>query len=549
MKRLSIGMDDFSKIVTGNYYFVDKSLFIKEVFDEGSEAVLLTRPRRFGKTLNMRMLYYFFSNKEDSRDLFKGLKIEKSDVMTKLNQYPVIYMTFKDIKDRQWNVSYKKLCTEVAEVFKRHKYLLDSLDEVEVNFFNKIIFRQASKDEYENAIPKLTEYLHNYYDKPAIILLDEYDVPIQSGYMNGFYDDVVDFMRNFMSAIFKGNPHLFKGVMTGIYRVSKESIFSGLNNLKVYTILDDKFATYFGFIEEEVRELLEYYGIKEKIEEVRKWYNGYIFGNEDNIYNPWSIINFIGDKKLRPYWINTSSNDLIKEQVAKNNELEIELPSLLEGREVEKAIRFDTSLRELSEDDSAVWSLLVLSGYLKARYSRRDGRTDYYFLSVPNEEVKYFFEYTVATWLKSKVKLNGDYIFEMMESLLSGDVELFKEYFQQLVMRILSYYDLSENESEKVYKVFVLGLLTIAANGYRVRSEKESGLGRYDIAIEPKDTSKYAVIMEFKAVRLPNRLEEMARKALAQIEDKNYAADFKTHRVIKLGIAIYGKSMVIKHKR
>ena len=359
-------------------------------------------------------------------------------------------------------------------------------------------------------------------------------------------------MRSFLSAILKDNVYLFKGVMTGIYRVAKENIFSGLNNLSVETLLDEKYAPYFGLTEAEVQAMFTEFGLSENGEEAQQWYNGYLFGDNQTTYNPWSILNYVDRRKPQPYWVNTSSNELIIEQIHKNNELEIHLPLLLEGRTLLKVIKVDTALREIKEDPTAVWSLLVFAGYLKARFVELNSEKDpVYELRIPNIEVRLFFRYTVAAWLRKKTDLDNERVLTLMDHLLNGDTERFIKKFRKLVEEILSYHDIGGKEPEKVYKVFVLGLLTLAIDGYQVKSERESGLGRYDVAIYPKDVSKFGAILEFKRSD-DDELEEMADEALAQIERKHYDAGLRavgvTH-ILKLGIAIHGKTIVIRQKR
>jgi len=553
MKRFPIGVSEFKEIVSDNYYYVDKSDFIAHILTDGAKSILITRPRRFGKTLNMRMLYSFFSIREQSADLFHGLQIEQdAEAMKALNQYPVIYMTFKDIKDREWQDSYAGLKSVISSLYSHHEYVREALSAQDQELYHRILFKKAEKKELEDSVLKLSEYLHAYYGEQVLFLLDEYDVPIQSGYLQGFFDEVTDFMRNFMSAILKDNPALFKGVMTGIYRVAKESIFSGLNNLAIYSILDEKLSTSFGLTEAEVQSMLEYYGVSDRFDEVRRWYNGYIFGQTHNIYNPWSILNYIDRRRAVPYWINTSSNDLIIKQIERNNELELALPALLDGRAVEKVIKYDTALRELQYDESAVWSLLVFAGYLNARFVKNKNNKQFYRLNIPNLEVCFFFEDSIAAWLKRKTSLRHEELIEMIESLLDGDVETFKDYFSEFVLQALSYHDIGGNEPEKVYKVFVLGMLTLGVNGYVVKSEGESGFGRYDVAIMPKDKSRYGVVMEFKAARIKNKLDAIADNALEQIRRKDYAAGLRAEgvgRIILMGVAISGKEMVIKTEK
>ncbi|QXM05194.1 AAA family ATPase [Crassaminicella indica] len=552
MKKVPIGISDFKKLITENYYYVDKSLFIKEIINDGSEVILLPRPRRFGKTLNMSMLRYFFEkNDEDNKYLFENLKVNKyKDIMDMQGKYPVIYLTFKDIKDGNFQKCYEKMKEIISKEYSRHRYLIESqfLNEEDEIYFKDILYKRASQVEYETSLKNLSKFLSEYYNQKTIVLIDEYDTPIQSGYLSGYYKEIIEFMRNFLSGALKDNEYLQKGVLTGILRVAKESIFSGLNNLEVFTILKNSYGDKFGFLESEVEEILKHYNIEYEMDEVRKWYNGYIFG-ENVIYNPWSILNYVKNHEngFRPYWVNTSSNDLVKIVLTKAGEtVKKELEDLIKGKAIVKQINEDIVMNDVENGSENVWSFLLFSGYLKVINENLKMGRSFCTLEIPNFEVKYLYEEIILSWFKESI--NNEKFNYMLKSLTTGDIETFEDIFSEYIIKSASYFDIEE--SEKFYHAFVLGILVALNEEYEVKSNRESGYGRYDIMIIPKDKSKMGIIIEFKNVskRRKETLEIAADKAIAQIKDKNYKQellDMGIENIMELGIAFEGKEVLV----
>jgi hypothetical protein len=554
MKKIPIGTSDFKEIINGNYYYVDKSLFIKEMIEDGSKVLLLPRPRRFGKTLNMSMLRYFYEKTEEEHSyLFKNLKINQhKEIMDMQGKYPVIYITFKDIKYADWENCFESLKYLIKEEYSRHKYLLEGkvLEEYEKEEFIRVLKGEAKDVVYLQGLKILSKYLYRYHQQKAVILIDEYDVPIQTGYIKGYYDKIIDFMRIFLSGGLKDNHYLQKGVLTGILRVTKESIFSGLNNLKVSTIIKNHYSEHFGFLEEEIKEILKYYQIEFNMDKVKKWYNGYIFG-ETIIYNPWSILNYIDNYKkgFRPYWVNTSSNDLVRKVLAKSGQtVKIELEDLIKGKDIVKPINEDIVLKDVNKDSENVWSFLLFSGYLKVVHEEFKRGKTYCHLRIPNLEVKYLYEEIILSWFSESI--NTEKFDFMLTSLVSGDIKTFSKILKEFVLSSVSYFDTGGNESEKVYHAFVLGMLIALWEDYEVKSNRESGYGRYDVAIIPKDQNKIGIIIEFKKVDHDDQetLETAAKNALKQIRDKEYKkelVDRGIKEIIELGIAFEGKNVLV----
>ncbi|KYH35154.1 putative AAA-ATPase [Clostridium tepidiprofundi DSM 19306] len=552
-KRIPIGVSDFKSIIEENYYFVDKSLFIKEVIEDGSKVILIPRPRRFGKTLNLSMLKYFYEKEScDNRYLFSNLKINKfKEVMDIQGKYPVIYITFKDEKHSQWERCLSSLERLIKSEFGKHSYILksDVLAEYEKEEVLDILYGRASHDTYIDGLKLLSEYLYRYYNKKVVILIDEYDVPIQSGFLYGYYDKVIEFMRIFLSGGLKDNVYLEKSVLTGILRVAKESIFSGLNNLDVSTILSYNFDSWFGFLDEEVEELFKYYNIEYDMDNVRNWYNGYIFGDKV-IYNPWSVLKYAKSYRegFKPYWVNTSSNDLVKRILSRGGEkLKIELESLIKGEPIEKIVNQDIVIKDIDSSSENTWSFLLFSGYLKVCDRKWKEGDLYCKLTIPNLEVKYLYKQIIKSWFNENVSSDNFNI--MLKSLITGDIETFDILFSEYVLKSLSYFDVGSTESEKVYHAFVLGMLVSLNKDYYVKSNRESGYGRYDVMIIPKDINKKGIIIEFKKVFAKEDLEKAALKALKQIREKKYRQELiyrGVKDIIELAIVFEGKNVFIK---
>ena len=543
-KKLPVGIDNFKEIIENNYYFADKSMLINEVLDKKSKVTLLPRPRRFGKTLNMSMLNYFFNieDRELNKNLFNDLNILNTDKMTYQGEYPVIYISLKDIKVSNWIECFEEIKKLLKDIFNTKRYIREKLDESEKIDFDKIEFLNETGD-FMGALKNLSKYLFKFYGRKTIILIDEYDTPLVTAHSQGYYDEAIFFFRNFLSAALKGNPYLEFAVLTGILRIAKESIFSGLNNITVSTILDNNF-NYFGLTEIEVEEALKYYELDYELEEIKKWYNGYKFGDK-LVYNPWSIINCINNKELNPYWINTSDNALIKQLLAKNDKKVFEeLELIFKGESIWETISENIIFDDLNNTNT-VWSLMLFSGYLtyeKMRISPITGLKSYS-LKIPNQEIKSFFRQSfIETYTKGDVHFYGT----MMEDLFLGNLNSFINKFKKMYMSAVSYHD--TGDSEKYYHHFMLGVLLTLGDKYIITSNRESGYGRYDIALEPKDKGNYGLIFEFK-IGDKNSIEDKAREALAQINEKKYDISMKNNgvsKVIKIGMAFSGKDVAIE---
>jgi len=545
MKRLPIGISDFEELVKNGYYFVDTTKLIGEVYKDGSKIILLTRPRRFGKTLNLSMLSSFFDNRKKTSELFEGLDISDDvEIMKVINSYPTIFLTFKDIKDRYWDTAEMKLKNLISQLYNDFYDSVKSVLKVgiEVKIYEDIINRVAFISDFQESLKKLTEYLYRAYQKPVILIIDEYDVPIQSGWSNGYYDDVIDFMRGFLSGALKDNSFLFKGVLTGIYRVAKESIFSGLNNLSVLTIFDEDYAEYFGFTESEMEKLLNAFEENtEDRENIKRWYNGYNFGGHI-VYNPWSVLNYLRFKDLMPYWINTSSNNLIQETININmkekERFRDDIERLITGESIKKIVDDSSALRELRTKPNAVWALFLFSGYLKPETKVLKAGKYECMLKIPNEEVMIFFKDTVLEWLSVQ---DTDIFYDMADSLTNGDGEQFCMELKNFVMGTLSYYDI-KSEPENTYHMILLGMFAHLTGGYWILSNRESGKGRYDICLKAKNKEDYSVVIEIK----PKGTREDAEEGMDQIEDKMYVRDLESEgytKILKISLAVDGKDI------
>ncbi|GAB6099391.1 AAA family ATPase [Halanaerocella petrolearia] len=557
MKKLPIGISDFKEIIEDDYYYVDKSFLIKDIIDDGAKVILLPRPRRFGKTLNISMLRYFFENSaEDNRHLFADLKINKQaeEYLNKQGQYPVIFLTFKGVKDLTWANCFEDLKDIISEEYERHNYLLedDILTAKEKKIYQQIIDLTASRVHYQKSLGKLSIYLERYYGTKTIVLIDEYDQPIQSGYAEGYYEEVINFMRGFLETGLKDNSSLAKGVLTGILRVAKESIFSGLNNLLVSSLLNVNYDSYFGLLEEEVEKIFIDYNLEYKLTDIKDWYNGYYFGDQ-TLYNPWSIINCIYyNGQLKPYWVNTSGNQIIKDLIINSDsQLKSDLELLIKGESVTRKIDENIVFGDIYKNSSSLWSFLLLSGYLRANSSKREDARLYCDLAIPNQEVKYIYEKIIIEWFEENI--TSQKLKLMLESLTTGDVATFTGIFKEFVLNSMSNFDVGGDAPEKVYHAFVLGLLLNLRDNYQVKSNRESGYGRYDVMLIPEDITKLGIVIEFKKVNqyTNETLEEAVESALNQIEEKEYQQELVGQGiddVLELGIAFSGKDVMVRNK-
>lgn len=566
--KLPIGYSDFKKIIDSKFDFVDKTLFIKEIIDD-VEVILITRPRRFGKTLNMSMLQYFFANEvhgQPTKDLFKNLNIVNVDESYLQYQckYPVIFLTFKDIKDSTFELAYEKIHELIIKTYDYFSYLKDSslLSPNQKNFYQIILNREANQAQLENALLMLTECLFKHHGQKPIILIDEYDTPIQSGYLYDYYNDIVGFLRSFFGAGLKDNPFLFKSVLTGILRVSKESLFSGLNNLKSYSMLHPKYAPYFGFTESEVESLLDKANLNDRANEFKRWYNGYQIG-DCVLYNPWSIVNSIQDQSFKPYWVNTSDNALVKQLLltsgaAFKNRLEL----LLSGRIVERIIDENFVFPDLKKNnESAVWTLLLMAGYLKVVSYDDTDQGPLCHLAIPNQEIRNLYRKIIEQWLANGYGV--EWYNEFLDYLLTGNMQEFSQGLTHILEQTVSVHDVA-CEPEAFYHGLMIGL-TASLYGhpnYETRSNRESGHGRYDYMIISRDKNKLTILLEFKKITFPaskNNPDEVtfifdnaAHEALEQMDRQSYLAEAKQrgiNNILQIGIAFSGKRFGMAHKR
>lgn len=552
MKGIGIGVSDFKMLRVRDNYFVDKSLFIKDIVDNQSNVILITRPRRFGKTLNMSMLRYFLDcNKKDTAKLFEGLKImeQGEEYTSKLGAHPCIYITLKDVRGTNYENMMLSLQTELVELFIEHAYLLKSekLFDVEKEMFNTILNLRANEVQTQNALKLLSKLLYKEFDKPVYVIIDEYDVPLQSAYVEGYYDDAVRFLRNFYGVTFKDNQYLEKTVITGVSRVAKESIFSGANNFDVYTILNEEFSEDFGITTDEIKKIMQDFEVQEDEEEIKEWYDGYVIGNTEGIYNPWSILNYLKNRKLMPYWVNTSSNDLIKLILKKSSTVKLQIERLLNDESIEVTVNQDTIIVGIEENENNIWGLLVGTGYLKVVEAVNEAES-LYKVKIPNNEIKELFRGIVRDWFKDKVI--GNDLNTILKDLITLNLKEFKKKFEVLVVQMFSFMDVGENTAENFYHAFVLGMLVALRDSYYVNSNRESGLGRYDIMLEPKDKSGICFIMEFKVLETKeeNSIEETIQNAKNQIEEKKYEENLRERgfeNITKMVFAFKGKDVKI----
>ena len=543
MKKIPIGVENFKEIISNDFYYIDKTKSIEDILNDGSKVKLFTRPRRFGKTLNMSTLKYFFDiqNADENRKLFNGLDIEKSEYFSEQGKHPVIFISMKGIKAITWKDYLYDLKILIGDLYNEFEFIRDVLNESELNSFNKIWLKEDVA-EYKNALKNLTAFLYKYYKKEVILLIDEYDNPLITAHRYDFYDEALSFFKVFYGEALKTNPYLKMGIMTGIIRVIKAGIFSDLNNLKVYSILNEQYSDFFGFTQSEVKKALKDFNIEYELPDVRSWYDGYKFGNSD-VYNPWSILNFLTDKKLIPYWIDTSDNYLINKTLknASSDTMEA-LQKLFSGESVEENINGNSDLSILF-DEEEIWELFLFSGYLTIDEKIGEDYENVYALRLPNREVKEFFK-------QKFIDMNfGESLFRnTMEALKKNNIDNFEKYLQNIILKSASYYD---GKNEDFYHGLILGMTLYLDRDYYVNSNRESGLGRYDVIIEPKNKNNRGYILEFKVVKDEKDLENTAKEAIEQIIDKKYDTSLK-ERGIKditlIGITFFGKIIKVNYQ-
>ena len=560
--NVAIGVQDFSTIIENHYFYIDKTAFLKEWWDSGDSVTLITRPRRFGKTLTMSMVEQFFAIDYAGRsDLFEHLAIWKEEKYRNLQgTYPVISLSFANIKEPTYELTKQKICELIVQLYVKYSFITESgrLSEPEVKLYKKII----NDMDYVDAtlsLYHLSRFLYEYYGKKVIILLDEYDTPMQEAFVDGYWDDLVSFTRSLFNSTFKTNPALERGIMTGITRVSKESIFSDLNNLKVVTTTSDEYAVTFGFTEPEVFEALEKCGLESEKNEVKRWYDGFIFGTQKDIYNPWSILNYLDSQQYTTYWANTSANSLVGKLVREGNrDIKEKFEKLLCGECIWTEIDEQIVYNQLNGNEEAVWSLLLASGYLKVIFYESyldigERFAPRYQLALTNLEVKIMFQRMIHDWF---VPVKSEYN-DFVKAMFIGDVDAMNEYMNRVALQIFSYFDTGDRasgaEPERFYHGFVLGLLVDLQGSYYVKSNRESGFGRYDVMLEPKNLEEgNAVILEFKvrSTRKEKSLEETAQSALAQIRERKYSRELREKGIAKeqikeYGFAFEGKNVLI----
>ena len=553
--KLPIGVSNFKDIIEKNYYYFDKTKFIENILEDGSQVKLFTRPRRFGKTLNMSMLKYFFDvkNKDENRRLFEGLNISKSEYFDMQGNFPVISISFRNYDEENWENGFKAIKGIVKRLYSDYKFLIEKMDEIEIEEFNSVR-RGLDSVEWEASLLNLSKYLYEYYGKKVIVLIDEYDQPIINSYIKGNYEKAISFFKSFYGLVLKDNEYLEMGVMTGILRVAKENIFSGLNNLEVHTILDDEFTEYFGIVEDEAEKALEDFGLEYELKDVQKWYNGYLFGNR-KVYNPWSIVNFLKNGNLKPYWVNTSGNALIKLYLKKlRNSIFDDFTKLLNKKSILKIINDNMTFGNLKANfEKNIWNLFFHSGYLTLaeKYNENDA-----YLKIPNEEIlKMFSEMFIEVYFDDYEKF-----LYMSDALRKGDISNFKKYLKEILLENAGIFDVSGTYKEQFYHRLMLGLILTLKNEYEITSNNFAGKGRYDLLLKPKNIleGKEGIIIELKIIngtenlsndKIHEKLEKGCEVALNQIDEKGYSSVLKNagiEKVLKIGIAFFGKEFEVK---
>ena len=551
-KAVPVGIEDFERIINEDYYYVDKTMLIEELLVNRAPVTLFTRPQRFGKTLNMSMLKYFFDvkNKEENKKLFENLKVSNSEYMSEQGKYPVIFVSLKDLKADTWEECLKRLKLFIFDLYAEFEYIREKMNEWDKRKFEKVLYEKEDAD-YIMSLKFLADSLYKYHGEKVIILIDEYDAPIINAFDKGYYNEAINFFQTFYSSALKTNNSLKYGVLTGITRIIKEGIFSGLNNLKVDTILNKKYSEYFGLLESEVIEMLDYFGMKYKIEEVKEWYNGYLFG-ESEVYNPWSIVNYIDNGEIKAYWANVSGNTLLENMLDHAGEsVYDDLKRFTDGESIEKYISDGTTIKSLLNNDDEIWQLLLYSGYLTKDEKQKEidvtsEYTDVYNLRIPNKEIrKYFGNMFLNRFFGTEVKTNI-----LIKALENGDIKKFEKTLGEIMINMLSHFDL-DKEMEKIYQVFMIGLVGFLMGKYEIISNDESGYGRYDLAMIPIKSNEKAYLMEFKISKTKKGMEERAQKALKQIDEKKYDTKLKARgikNILKIGVAFYGKEVKVVFK-
>lgn len=561
MKNIPIGVENFEKLITEDYYYIDKTMFIKELLDKKSDVNLFTRPRRFGKTLLLSMLRYFFEdsrdrrgNKKEYRHLFEGLAImEEGEKYTRhMGQYPVVSLTLKSGKQRTLESSFSCLVYAIADEFQRHSYILKEKDlfgEEDIEQYKRYQNKKADINEYKQSLKFLCCCLENYYDNKVILLLDEYDVPLEGAYVNHFYPEMIDFIRELLGAALKTNDSLYFAVLTGCLRISRESIFTGLNNLDINTILSGGYSEYFGFTEPEVENMCREYGMEDLYPTVKEWYNGYIFG-ECNIYNPWSTLKFVKDRLVTrnvlplPYWVNTSSNDIIRKMIQiSDDDARDDIERFIRGEAVWKYLHEDVTYDEIESSPENLWNFMFFTGYFKKLECRYDVEEKKYYakLAIPNEEIRYIFSNKIEEWFREKTRETNRSL--MFNAIVSGDAKTFEAELAKLLQQTISFHDYQEN----YYHGFLAGVLT-GMTGYVVKSNRESGSGRTDLFVKPLSRRNCAFILEFKVAGSIAQLEPKAWEAIRQIEKKNYRQELLDDGYVEVknyGAAFFKKDCAV----
>ena len=560
-KKLPIGISDFKKIIDGNYYYFDKTELIKSIIGEPGEVKLFTRPRRFGKTLNMSMIKYFFDieNKDGNKKLFENLKISENEYFEKQGTAPVISISFRNYDESSWGNGFEMIKNTISDLYDEFEFVKENLSARKKEKYDSILFNRATEATWKLSLLDLTKYLYEYYGQKVVVLIDEYDQPIIDSYVKGYYQEAISFFKTFYGVVLKDNNYLEMGIMTGILRVVKENIFSGLNNLRVHTILDNRFTEYFGITENEVEKALKDFNLEFELQDVQKWYNGYLFG-DIKVYNPWSIINFLNDEKLKSYWVNTSGNELIKLYLKKlKNEIFDDFSKLLNKKSILRRIDENMTFANLEANyEENIWNLFFHSGYLTLAEEVQDDEEQVY-LKIPNEEIlKMFSKMFIKVYFE-----NYNSFYNMVYSLKNGDIETFKKELRKILLENVGIFDVSGVYKEQFYHGLMLGIILTLKNEYEITSNNFSGKGRYDLLLKPKNLEKRkeGIILELKVVnamenlsedKIFEKLENECDIALQQIEEKEYASVLKNsgvENVLKIGIAFFGKEVAVKFDR